>query len=264
MARSRRRRTTSQSAAGLIALALPAPIARVADTRLGSLILLVGVPAMLIFGMLNIKMVDGFPTFSFNADKAAELRRAASQHLNDLEHQSAQQNWGVATEFLHAVQGDHNHNPTSYNPLQLPSNNPNYLTQQQQQQAYEQTLYQQQQNQRLHPQQNYQQQNYQQQNYNQQGYAQPNYQQPSYPQQPTYQPQAGYQQQPVYQQPNAYQSATYQQQAYQQPYYPTSGTGQTAQYGVQPVPIGANRGYALPSSSKSSQLPNSQYGQYQR
>ena len=56
MARSRRRtsrHTTTQRAAGLIALALPAPVQRVADTRIGSLIMLVGVPAMIVFGLLS-------------------------------------------------------------------------------------------------------------------------------------------------------------------------------------------------------------------
>ena len=97
MARSRRRtsgRTASQRAAGLLALALPAPVQRVADTRLGSLIMLVGVPAMIVFGLLNVTWVDGFPSFSLNRNRAAELREAASQQINNFENQAASQNWG--------------------------------------------------------------------------------------------------------------------------------------------------------------------------
>ncbi len=167
MARSRRRtsrRTTSQRAAGLIALALPAPVQRVADTRLGSLIMLVGVPTMIVFGLLNVTWVDGFPTFTFNRNKATELRNAASQQLNNLEHQAAAQNWGQpAVELLHAAQGP---NHAHYAPG-LPSTQPQASSQ-----AYDWQ----------------QQQSRQQQAYQSQGYPQQQYPQQQYPQQqsPTY------------------------------------------------------------------------------
>jgi hypothetical protein len=115
MVRTRRRtrtRSASQRAASLIALALPAPVQRIADTQIGSLLMLVGVPVLIVFGLLNITWVDGFPTFSFNRAKASELRNVASQQLNQLEHQAATQNWGqTAVELLHAAQGpNHQHN----------------------------------------------------------------------------------------------------------------------------------------------------------
>jgi len=90
----------------LIALALPAPVQRIADTRFGSLSMLVGVPAMIVFGLLNFKWQDGFPTISLDRDRAAELRRAANKGLNGLGNQAASENWGQsAVGFLQRAQG---------------------------------------------------------------------------------------------------------------------------------------------------------------
>lgn len=145
MARSRRRntrRTTSQRAAGLIAMALPAPVQRIADTRFGSLLMLVGVPAMIVFGLLNVKWQGGFPTISLDHDRAAELRRAANDGLNELENQAASENWGQSVVgFLHAAQGpNHTHAPSfpSTTP-QVPNTALNW--QQQQQLRYQQQEY---------------------------------------------------------------------------------------------------------------------------
>ena len=165
MARSRRRtsrRTTSQRAANLIALALPAPVQRIADTRIGSLLMLVGLPVMIVFGLLNVTWVDGFPTFTFNRNKAAELRNAASQQINELEHQAVLQNWGQSTvDLLHAAQGpNHTHRSPTFPSTQpqVPSQAYDWQQQQQQQQqlnqrqVYEQQLRQQQQQQFPYPQ----------------------------------------------------------------------------------------------------------------
>lgn len=86
MARSRRkyRRSASQSAASLLALALPAPIQRAADTRLGPLLMFIGVPAMLIFGLLQVNWQSGTPRLTINADKAQELKN----QLNNLDAQA--------------------------------------------------------------------------------------------------------------------------------------------------------------------------------
>ena len=226
MARSRRRtsrRTTSQRAASLIALALPAPIQRVADTRIGSLLMLVGFPVMIVFGLLNVTWVDGFPTFTFNRNKAAELRNAASQQINELEHQAALQNWGQPTvDLLHAVQGpSHTHRSPAF-----PSTQPQVASQtndwqQQQQQLYQRQLYEQQLRQ------------------------QPQQQQFPYPQ---YQP--SYQTWPA----NAGQQST---QGNVPPTY--SQYGQNGQYGqatTQPYSYNTpqyNNGYGLPSASNNGQ-----------
>jgi len=144
MARSRRRntrRTTSQRAAGLIALALPAPVQRIADTRFGALLMLVGVPAMIVFGLLNVNWQHGFPTISLDRDRAAELRRAANQSLNGLENQPVSENWGQSVVGLrHAAQGPNpTHAPSfpSTTP-QAPSAATTWQQQQQQQLRYPQ------------------------------------------------------------------------------------------------------------------------------
>ncbi len=240
MARSRRRtsrRTTTQRAAGLIALALPAPVQRVADTRIGSLIMLVGVPAMIVFGLLNVTWVDGFPTFTFNRNKAAELRSVASQQLNNLEHQAATQNWGQSTvDFLHAAQGpNHEHHFPNLTSTQPHASSPLYDWQQQQ--MSQQQQYQQQ----------YQQQQYPQQQYTQQQYPQQPYQQQQYPSQPQ----------------NQQWPANGSQQAYQGNYAPAYSPLQLQSYGY-PSPL-KNNSYPLPSTSSNGQSPyNTQSGQLGR
>ena len=94
MARSRRkyRRSASQRAASLLALALPAPLARAADTRIGPLLIFIGVPAMIIFGLLQVNWQDGTPRLTINADKAQELREAAKNQLTNLDAQGRFQN----------------------------------------------------------------------------------------------------------------------------------------------------------------------------
>ena len=175
MARSRRRtsrRTTSQRAANLIALALPAPVQRIADTRIGSLLMLVGFPVMIVFGLLNVTWVNGFPTFTFNRNKAAELRNAASQQINELEHQAVLQNWGQSTfDLLHAAQGpNHTHRSPAF-----PSTQPQVASQ-----AYD-WQQQQQQQQQLYQRQVYEQQLRQQQQQQQQQFPPPQYQSSSQP-----------------------------------------------------------------------------------
>ena len=218
MARSRRRtsrRTTSQRAAGLIALALPAPIQRVADTRFGSILMLVGVPAMIVFGLLNVTWQDGFPTFSLNKSKAAELQRAAQNRLNGLERQAATEDWGQSVVgFLHAAQGpNHTHAPnfpsTSVQPTSTATN-----WQQQEQLRHQQQLY-------ISQQQVYQ-------------------QQPTYQPQPTYQQQYVQQQQPNPQWPG---NAGYQFNPGNSPSNTSASNHGTTNYGSTAQPNGYANGY---------------------
>ena len=147
MARSRRRisrRTPFQRAAGLVALALPAPVQRIADTRIGSLLMLVGFPVMILFGLLNVTWVDGFPTFSLNRNKAAELGNVAREKISDLENQAVLQNWGQSTvDLFHAAQGpNHTHQASTFPSTQPPAYSQTSDWQQQQQQQQQQQLYQ--------------------------------------------------------------------------------------------------------------------------
>lgn len=237
MARSRRRntrRTTSQRAAGLIALALPAPVQRIADTRFGSLVMLVGVPTMIVFGLLNVKWQDGFPILSLNRDRAAELRRAASDGLNGLENQAASEDWGqTVVGFLHAAQSpNHAHAPSFPSTTPQP---PSIATNSQQQQQQQQQL-------------RYQQQQYAGQ-YQQNGYIQqPQYLQ-QYPTQST-QPASGFNQYP---QPN--------QQWAGHSYYPGTNPANygASNFGAVSQPSGNMNGYPtgyLPQKPYSQQRSN--------
>ena len=232
MARSRRRtsrRTVSQRAAGLIALALPAPVQRIADTRIGSLLMLLGFPIMILFGLLNVTWVDGFPTFSLNRNKAAELRKAASQKINDLEHQAALQHWGQpAVDLLHAAQGpNHTHQGPAFQSTQSQASSPAYDWQQQQQ-LYQRQVYEQQ----LH----------------QQQYQTPFWQQP-------------YQQQPYQQQSYQPLPANSGPQAYQGSYPSTYGTNGQAPYSPSGYPVQQySNAYTQPSTSNSGQIPYTNQG----
>ncbi len=267
MARSRRRtsrRTTTQRAAGLIALALPAPVQRIADTRLGSLLMLVGAPVAIVFGLLNITWVNGFPTFTFNRHKAVELRNVASQQINNLENEAISQNWGQTTvDFLHAAQG-----PNHQHQIPFPSTQPQTTSS-----AYnsQQTTY---------PAQPYgQQAQYQQQQYpasNQQQQYPAAYSQQQYPanyQQPYQQgyqqqtPQAPYQQPYAAQQSRTSQQASqawqngYAQQQQQQPYQAnTAAYGQGLQGGY----TQQQYNYPMPSSTNNGQNAYPAQGQYGR
>ncbi len=93
MARSRRkyRRSSSQRVASLVALALPAPIQRVADTRLGPMLIFIAVPAMIIFGLLQVNWQNGTPHLTINSDKAQEIREVARNRLNEIDSRGALQ-----------------------------------------------------------------------------------------------------------------------------------------------------------------------------
>lgn len=94
MARTRRRkRSSSQRIAGLVALGLPAPMQRVADTRLGSLMMLIFIPAMIISGVLTVDWKNGTPSLNLNRNKAEELKQKATNGLNQWNQDGTLQNW---------------------------------------------------------------------------------------------------------------------------------------------------------------------------
>lgn len=99
MARSRRRnrRSTSQNAASLLALALPAPFQRVANSQLGPMLIFFGLPAMLIFGLLQVDWQDGTPQLRVNPQKTSELKAAVREHLENLDNQPLIRQWQQAT-----------------------------------------------------------------------------------------------------------------------------------------------------------------------
>ncbi len=116
--RSRRttRRTASQTAASLLALALPAPVQRVADTRVGPLLMLVGVPTMLALGLLNIDWSNGTPNLSIDQRRASELHHATRETINKFDTQGGLQGLGqAATDLINQAQS-YAQNPYGSNP----------------------------------------------------------------------------------------------------------------------------------------------------
>ncbi len=119
--RSRRtsRRTASQSAASLLALALPAPVQRVADTRLGPLLMLVGLPCMLVAGYLQINWSNGLPTVVVDPQAASKAIAGVEHHYNNFDRQGGLEDLGhAATDFLNGV----SHSSHSYGASTVPAN----------------------------------------------------------------------------------------------------------------------------------------------
>lgn len=101
------KKSVTQQAIGLATIGMPAPVQRVATSRWGSRLLILLVPFLLATGVLTIRWVNGMPTFSFNADRAAqvgqqvelEARRAAAQLGSGAPGSQpvmAPQTWGAA------------------------------------------------------------------------------------------------------------------------------------------------------------------------
>lgn len=94
MARTRRRkRSSTQRIAGLVALGLPAPMQRVADSRLGSLMMLIFIPAMIISGVLTVDWKNGTPSLNLNRNKAQELKQKAANEITQWSQDGTLQNW---------------------------------------------------------------------------------------------------------------------------------------------------------------------------
>ncbi|MDX1928953.1 MAG: hypothetical protein SFV81_20650 [Pirellulaceae bacterium] len=115
--RSRRssRRSASQSAASLLALALPAPIQRVADTRLGPLLMLVGVPVMLVAGLLQVNWSNGLPTVAVDPQVAADVIQRTRDGYNNLDQQGRLGN--LASDLIGGVSNaanQYNYGQTGY------------------------------------------------------------------------------------------------------------------------------------------------------
>jgi hypothetical protein len=211
MARSRRsrNRSTSQRAVSLLASGLPAPVQRIAESSIGSKLLLWGIPALLVAGVLHLEWEGGLPHLSLDRQRAAEIREAAREEIVKINPTKVQEWENSAKNLWNAThtanQNPNYQNPSSYKPNPQSTNHyPNQQTYQQptyQQPTYQQPAYQQ---------------PYAQPAYSQQGNPQPTYQQPTYPQ-------------PSYQQPQAYypaqqsHSPNYQPQQYQSYQQPAQG-----------------------------------------
>jgi hypothetical protein len=108
MARSRRsyRKSTSQQAVSLFASTLPRPLQYVAHTQLGSQLLLFGIPALLVAGVLQLNWDGGLPQFTVDQQRAVELRNVARDELGRISDPAMIQHLErSATNIWNATQG---------------------------------------------------------------------------------------------------------------------------------------------------------------
>jgi hypothetical protein len=108
MARSRRsyKKSTSQQAVSLFASTLPRPLQYIAHTQLGSRLLVFGIPALIIAGVLQLNWDGGLPHFTVDQNRAAELRNAARDELGRISDPATlQQIERSATNLWNASQG---------------------------------------------------------------------------------------------------------------------------------------------------------------
>ena len=174
MSRSRRTksRSSSQRAISLLASTLPGPVQRIAETTIGSTLLIFGIPILIVAGVLQLDWTGGIPHLSVDRDRAAQLKNAARGELQRIAPNQIQEWEDSASKLWHASQSGSQPEGNAFTGLPRNAFPP----------THQQQLFQ-------YPQQ---QQSYQQ---------QPTFQQPP----PYYQP--NYQQQPVpYYQPQQYQS----------------------------------------------------------
>jgi len=151
-------------------------------------LLLWGIPALLVAGVLHLEWEGGLPHLSLDRQRAQEIRHAAREELGKINPDKVQEWENSAKNLWNTTQASYQY------PAPQAVQQQSYPQQGYQQQSYPQQSY---------PQQSAQQQGYPQQSY-QQPYAQPTYAQPTYQQpQPYYSPQ---QTQPPYYQPQQYQS----------------------------------------------------------
>jgi len=75
MARRRKKVSTSQRIASLATIGMPQPLRTVFGTRMGSFLLVLLLPALLITGVLTVEWEGGRPRFRFHRERAQEIRK---------------------------------------------------------------------------------------------------------------------------------------------------------------------------------------------
>ena len=71
--RGSRKESYAQKVVGLATMGLPAPVQSVAKSRLGSRLLLVILPLLILSGVITISWSGGLPSVSFNKQRAAAV-----------------------------------------------------------------------------------------------------------------------------------------------------------------------------------------------
>lgn len=78
----RRRKNSAQKLVGLATSGMPAPIRNVASSRLGSFVLMIGIPVLLALGILQVSWNGWRPTLSVNRERAQEVGDEVREQVN--------------------------------------------------------------------------------------------------------------------------------------------------------------------------------------
>lgn len=95
MAKSRKKKTTSQQVMGMAALTMPAPVRDVVTTRWGSRLALLLGAGLLATGVVSLNWSDGKPHVQFNKERAAEIRH----EIEEFEGQHQQEKERLTERF---------------------------------------------------------------------------------------------------------------------------------------------------------------------
>ena len=77
MRRRRRRTTTTQRIARVATVGMPYPVRAAAGTRFGSLLLVLGLPLLLVTGIMTIEWDSNGPRFRFHRERAEAIHQEA-------------------------------------------------------------------------------------------------------------------------------------------------------------------------------------------
>jgi len=88
MARRRKRRPTlAQCLVGVATAGMPPPVRSVLGSRLGSLVVLIALPILVITGVVSIQWNSGLPQVSIDRQRAKEIEAKAVDSLQKLREQ---------------------------------------------------------------------------------------------------------------------------------------------------------------------------------
>ncbi len=82
--KSKHKPTLSQNLVGVATVGMPPPVRSVLGSRLGSLLLLIILPILVITGVVSIQWNNGVPKVSIDRERAKEVRTEAMDSLQNL------------------------------------------------------------------------------------------------------------------------------------------------------------------------------------
>ncbi len=86
MARSKKS-TLSQQLVGVGVSGMPAPVQKVLRGRFASKLVLLVIPLLCACGLLTLNWENGFPSFTVNREKVAEVKQEAAERIQEYRHE---------------------------------------------------------------------------------------------------------------------------------------------------------------------------------